>query len=83
MLLQRKKYASRLLKDEQMLLEVGDKCSFYIKEYNTLKDRIIKESQKDSKDKKYKGKTALIGDFFYHLLVIPKLFWKNWVLRLI
>ena len=27
MLLQRKKYASRLSKDEQMLLEVGDKCS--------------------------------------------------------
>ena len=63
-LFQRKKYISRLSKDEKKLLEVGDKCSFYIKEYNTLKDRIIKESQKDSINKKYKGKTALIGDYF-------------------
>lgn len=64
MLLQRKKYNSRLLKDEKMLLEIQDKCSFYIEEYNTLKDRIIEENKKDSKDKKYKGKSALIGDYF-------------------
>ena len=46
-LLQRKKYNSRLLKDEKMLLEIQDKCSFYIEEYNTLKDRIIEENKKD------------------------------------
>lgn len=63
-LIQRKKYNSRLLKDEKMLLEVQDKCSFYIEEYNTMKDRIIEENKKDSKDKKYKRKTALIGDYF-------------------
>ena len=34
-----------------MLLEVQDKCSFYIEEYNTMKDRIIEENKKDSKDK--------------------------------
>lgn len=64
MLLQRKKYASRLSKDEKMLLEVGDKCSFYIEEYNTLKNKIINENEKSpkNKDKKYNGKTALIGD---------------------
>ena len=64
MLFQRKKYASRLSKDEKMLLEVGDKCSFYIEEYNTLKNKIINENEKSpkNKDKKYNGKTALIGD---------------------
>lgn len=64
MLLQRKKYASRLLKDEQMLLEVGDKCSFYIEEYVTLKNKIIKENEESpqNKNKKYSGKTALVGD---------------------
>ena len=64
MLLQRKKYASRLSKDEKMLLEVGDKCSFYIEEYNTLKNKIINENEKSpkNKDKKYNGKAALIGD---------------------
>ena len=64
MLLQRKKYASRLLKDEQMLLEVGDKCSFYIEEYDTLKNKIIKENEESpqNENKKYSGKTALVGD---------------------
>lgn len=64
MLLQRKKYVSRLSKDEQMLLEVGDKCSFYIDEYNSLKNKIIKENEKNVKNenKKYSGKTALVGD---------------------
>ena len=64
MLLQRKKYASRLLKDEQMLLEVEDKCSFYIEEYNTLKNKIIEENEESpkNKNKKYSGKTALVGD---------------------
>ena len=64
MLFQRKKYASRLSKDEKMLLEVGDKCSFYIEEYNALKNKIINENEKSpkNKDKKYNGKTALIGD---------------------
>ena len=61
-LFQRKKYISRLSKDEKKLLEVGDKCSFYIKEYNTLKDRIIKESQKDSINKKYKEFMKKLGD---------------------
>ncbi len=42
-LFQRKKYSSRLSKDEKMLLDIGDKCSFYINEYNSLKNTIIEE----------------------------------------
>ena len=62
MLFQRKKYTARLSKDEKMLLEVEDKCSFYIEEYNDIKNKIVKENEINSKNKKYSGKTALIGD---------------------
>ena len=43
-LFQKKKYSSRLSKDEEMLLEVGNKCSFYISEYDSLKKQIIKHT---------------------------------------
>ena len=63
-LFQRKKYSSRLSKDEKMLLDIGDKCSFYINEYNSLKNTIIEEknANQNNEEKKYNGKTALIGD---------------------
>ena len=63
-LFQRKKYSSRLTKDEKMLLDIGDKCSFYINEYNSLKNTIIEEknANQNNEEKKYYGKTALIGD---------------------
>ena len=66
MLLQRKKYSSRLLKDEKMLLDIEDKCSFYINEYNFLKSMIrdAKFSSEHEKNKKFTGKTALVGDYF-------------------
>ena len=54
MLFQRKKYTARLSKDEKMLLEVEDKCSFYIEEYNDIKNKIVKENEINSKNKKYK-----------------------------
>lgn len=65
MLFQRKKYISMLSEYEKRLLEVEDKCSFYIDEYTSLKNSIIKENKEDmnNKNKNYVGKTALIGDY--------------------
>lgn len=66
MLFERKKYSSRLSKDEKMILEINDKCSFYMNEYNSLKKAIVNEQgiTNTGENKRFKGKTALIGDYF-------------------
>ena len=64
-LFQRKKFVSRLSKDEEMLLSMTDKCSFYMDEYNSLQKSICDEKKtQDKESKPFSGKTALIGDYF-------------------
>lgn len=62
-LIQYQKNSSRLSKDENMLLSMTEKCSFFVDEYYSLKKESI-ENNKAIKEKKYTGKTALVGDYF-------------------
>lgn len=63
---QRKQFSSRLIKDEEMLLEMTNKCSFYMDEYNSLRNSIHNENVATAtkEGKMFSGKTALIGDYF-------------------
>ena len=65
-LLQHRKYAFKLSKIVEKYLETYNKCSFYIREYNSLKNKIHSTtfSSKQEKVKMFNGKTALIGDYF-------------------
>lgn len=64
--MQRQKYTSRLLKSEKNLLETTNKCLFYMKEYNNLKNRVYEYENQlmgNNEKKMYYGKKALIGDY--------------------